>query len=135
MNFRFMARVLALALVSCLVLDPSVFAQENAAEAAKIQLQAVGKGKQVLVYFRDGTAEQGKIASLEADQFALKQGDRKGTNTFLYTNVVQVKKPAMRDSNKTAYWVIGLITVVAAAGIIGIVAAHNNSHPPNPPPV
>ena len=135
MNLRFALRTLVLVLVSLLILDPSIFAQDAPAQDVRMQLQAIGKGKQVLVYFRDGTAEQGKVGFLDADHFTLKQGDGKGTNTFLYSNVVQVKKPPMRASNKTAYWVIGLITVVATASIIGIVAAHNNSHPPNPPPV
>jgi hypothetical protein len=134
MNLRFVVRTLVLVLLSLLVLDPSVLAQDNPARDAKAQLQSIGKGKQVLVYFRDGTAEQGKVGAVADDRFTLKQGDGKGTNTFLLGNVVQVKKAPMRDSTKRAVWVFALIGVVAAASIAGIVAAHNFNHTLTPPP-
>jgi hypothetical protein len=124
MGVRIALRCCVLFLSVLLIAEPVVFAQDQSSYDAKAHLHSAGTSKTIIVTFKDGTAEQGKVATLGDTTFALDQAE-KGTNTFSYSKVVNVQgAPNAAKRRTTAIVLLVAIPLVIFGIVLGIVLSH-----------
>ena len=120
MTVKMLIRSLVFALAFCLVVQPAVYAQEQApaqqqstsqpdqnqaATAAqphasadvKAQMKRIGNGNQAIVIFTDGSTHAGRIKKLDKTTFALNEG--KSNGSYSYADVSTVSAPQQGGSN------------------------------------
>jgi len=142
MTVKMLIRSLVFALAFCLVVQPAVYAQEQAPAqqqstsqpdqdqaataaqpgpaAVKAQMKRIGNGNQAIVIFTDGSTHAGRIKKLDKTTFALNEG--KSNGSYSYADVSTVSAPQQGGSNigakvmPIAFLASGVIVV---AGMVG----------------
>jgi hypothetical protein len=137
MMVRTLFRSLVFALAFCMVVQPAVYAQQEApaqpsntaqpdspaqpdnSAQMKATLKSIGKGNQAIVTFDDGSTQAGRIKRISDASFSLDEGG-KGAGAYLYANVSSVSKP--RGSNagsKVVTIAFATTALVVVAGMVG----------------
>jgi hypothetical protein len=117
MTVKMLIRSLVFALAFCLVVQPAVYAQEQApaqqqstsqpdqnqaATAAqphasadvKAQMKRIGNGNQAIVIFTDGSTQAGRIKKLDKTTFALNEGKSNGSYSYADVSTVSTPRPS-----------------------------------------